>query len=72
MEIYYTTKIEGKVGNVAGWSKAPGYPALLAVALSPNAVGIFNEEVRMGKMHDIVMIPADLQGSMHAGSATSP
>lgn len=45
MEIYYTTKIEGKVGSVAGWSKAPGYPALLAVALSPNAVGIYNEEV---------------------------
>ena len=46
MEIYYTTKIQAKVGNVAGWSKAPGYPAMLAVALSPNAVGIYNEEVR--------------------------
>lgn len=46
MEIYYTTKIEGKVGNAAGWSKAPGYPALLAVSLKPNAVGIYNEEGR--------------------------
>ena len=26
-------------------SQAPGCPALLAVALSPNAVGIYNEEV---------------------------
>ena len=48
MEIYYTTNIGApgtKVGNVAAWSKAPGYPALLAVALGPNAVGIYNEEV---------------------------
>ncbi|PNW79678.1 hypothetical protein CHLRE_08g362650v5 [Chlamydomonas reinhardtii] len=46
MEIYYTTKISGRAGVIAGWSKAPGYPSLLAVALSPNAVGIYNEEGR--------------------------
>ncbi|GAX73042.1 hypothetical protein CEUSTIGMA_g494.t1 [Chlamydomonas eustigma] len=46
MEIYYTTKIEARVGQAAAWSKASGYPALLAVAISPNAVGIFNEEGR--------------------------
>ncbi|GIL44704.1 hypothetical protein Vafri_2223 [Volvox africanus] len=46
MEIYYTTKITGRAGVIAGWSKAPGYPSYLAVALSPNAVGIYNEEGR--------------------------
>ncbi len=31
--------------------QAPGYPSLLAVALSPNAVGIYNEEVRASNMN---------------------
>ncbi|MEW5317550.1 MAG: hypothetical protein WDW38_008838 [Sanguina aurantia] len=44
MEIYYTNKVQGRTGTVAAWSKAPGYPALLAVALSPNAIGIYNQE----------------------------
>ncbi|KAG2490014.1 hypothetical protein HYH03_011479 [Edaphochlamys debaryana] len=46
MEIYYTTKISGRAGVIAAWSQAPGYPSFLAVGLSPNAVGIYNEEGR--------------------------
>ncbi|KAG1665494.1 hypothetical protein FOA52_009755 [Chlamydomonas sp. UWO 241] len=49
MEIYYTTQIEKKVGRVAKWSKAQGYPPLLAVALLPSSAGIYNEE---GRPHD--------------------
>jgi len=46
MEIYYTSQVSARAGNVAAWSKAPGFPPLLAVGLSPNAVGIYTEEGR--------------------------
>mmetsp|Transcript_30722 Transcript_30722/g.68056 ORF Transcript_30722/g.68056 Transcript_30722/m.68056 type:complete len:1411 (+) Transcript_30722:34-4266(+) len=46
MEVYYCTKLQGKTGSQARWSRAPGYPALLAVPMSPYSVGIFNEEGR--------------------------
>ncbi len=93
MEIYYTSRVEGRTGAAAAWSKvccvsasarvhrrrqrcwrsrsagaavmhvgsggiqpigrdtlpaqAPGYPAVLAVALGTNSVGIYTEEVRV-------------------------
>eukprot|EP00798_Chlamydomonas_sp_ICE-L_P030874 gene30874-35918_t len=43
-EIYYTTRISGKTTSVAAWSRAPGFPSVLAVGLSPNAVGVYTEE----------------------------